>query len=354
MSKINSAIFLSKLKGLASEEALEFLSQLLRLFPTEVQTHVTTALEALPSTGDNIQKVLEIVKGQWEGIQSKKLLNIAILGASQTGKTTLLRTIEKIQSPASPKIFNLIESHGLEEFLGYKSTRQLPNKIDQADLVLLLLDSQYEVSKQTFHLFKKVKSLGKPLIIGLNKADLVSNPTEMAKKTKKILRERTVVLSVYNKMSLQSLFQAIVASHRNALYPLTTGFPRFRKTICRGIVTQAAIGCSLVRVIPIPISNLLPIAAIQTSMVLKISRAYGYQIDQKRSRELIPTLLSGSLIQKASNHFSREFPKQEKLISSSLSGIGTYLLGQGAIHYFERFSSFLEENKFPKSVPLAG
>ena len=354
MSEVDSPNPLNKLRDLAPHKALDFLAQILCLFPPEFQHRVTTTIDTLPSSGDNMQRVLEVVRAQWKGIQSRDRVRIDIVGASQTGKTTLLKAIEEGQAPGSPRIFSLVETTGLEEFLGYDNARRLPNRLKQADLVLLLLDCRYEVSDQTRHLVNRLKGLEKPLLVALNKCDLISHPSEAAKKAQKILGERTVAVSAFSKPTIERLFRSVVASNSSALYPLAISFPDFRKTLCLGIATQAAIGSSLVEAIPIPISDLLPITAIQTSMVLKIARAYGHRIDRNRARELVPMLLSGLVIREASQRLRRQFPAKSKLISLSAAVVGTYFLGRGTIHYFDRFSHLMEEKEFPRSIPAAG
>ena len=354
MSEVDSPSPLNKLRNLAPHEALDFLAQILPLFPPEFQHRVKTTIDTLPSSGDNLQRVLEIVRAQWKGMQSRDRVRIDIVGASQTGKETLLKAIKEGQAPGSPIIFSLVETTGLEEFLGYDNAQRLPKRLNESDLVLLLLDCRYEVSDQTCHLVNKLKGLEKPLLIALNKCDLISHPSEAAKKAQKILGERTVAVSAFSKPTIKRLFRSVVAANSSALYPLAISFPEFRKTLCLSIATQAAIRCSLVGAIPIPISNFLPITAMQIGMVLKISRAYGHQIDRDRARELVPMLLSGLVVREASHRLSRQFPEKAKLISLSAAAVGTYFLGRGTIHYFDRFFHLMEKKEFPRSIGIAG
>ena len=353
MPEDNSDHVLAKLRGAARPEVLEFLSLVLRLFPAEFQYRVRRALDALPAKGDNLQRVLEVVRAQWRGIQSEDWIRISIVGPSQTGKATLLGAIEAGQSASSPEIFNLVETPGLAEYLGYEKAGRFPEALDQADLILLLLDGRYEVSESTRGMLERLKEKGTPVLVALNKCDLIQNPSETARHVQKTLGQRTVAVSALRPRSIPSLLRAIVASNEKALYPLAVGFPGFRGTICRGIVTQASISCALVGAIPIPISDLLPMTAIQTSMLLKIARAYGHHLNRHRARELIPMLLSGVAVREASHRLRRQFPDKAKLIGVSAAGAWTYLLGRGAIAYFDRFSHLLEETASPRSLSAA-
>ncbi len=297
-----------------------------------------------------MQRILEVVRAQWRGIQSEDWIRIAIVGPSQTGKTTLLNTIEAGQSATSPRIFKLVERPGLAEFLGYEKASQFPENLDRANLILLLLDGRYEVSEATHGMLERLKGRGTPVLVVLNKCDLIRNPSEIARNVQKALGQRTVAVSALRTHSIHPLFRAIVASNDSALYPLAIGFPGFRGTICRGIVTQASIGCALVGALPIPVSDLLPMTAIQTSMLLKIARAYGHHLDRRRARELIPMALSGVAVREASHRLRRQFPDKAKLIGVSAAGAWTYLLGRGAIAYFDRFSRLLEETESPRPL----
>src|SRR5690606_39494931 len=55
----------------------------------------------------------------------------------------------------------------------------------------------------------------------------------------------------------------------------------------------SSFGSALVALIPIPVSDLLPMTAIQTAMILKIARAFGFSINRSRARELLPMLAAG-------------------------------------------------------------
>ena len=176
MPENNSDNSLARLRGVASPELLELLSQILRLFPPEFQYRVRKALDTLPEKGDNMQRILEVVRAQWRGVQSKEWIQIAIVGPSQTGKATLLNTIEAGQSATSPRIFTLVETPGLTEYLGYEKANRIPEELDRADLILLLLDCQYEVSEATHRTLERLKGQGTQVLVVLNKCDFDWEP----------------------------------------------------------------------------------------------------------------------------------------------------------------------------------
>lgn len=353
MSSTNSTQPFANLRGLAPAELTDFLTQFLLLFPVEFQERVHRVIETIPASGDTMQRVLEVVRAQWQGIQSEHWIRISLVGPSQTGKTTLLKSILKQQSPHTPDIFSIEEIPGLSEYLGYESTPLSQHKEKRADLTVLVLDAQYEVSGETKAMLDAIRTREPRVLVVLNKCDLVVDPGEAVRRASHTLQQRVVPVSAADGGSLRRLLRAIIATEEEALYPLALAFPRLRSQICRGIVTQSSIACAVVAAIPIPVSDLLPITAIQSSMLLKLARTYGHRLDRGRVLELGPMLLSGLAVREASHRLRRQFPRQAKLIGVSASGAWTYLLGRAAIAYFDRFSALLEEGETATHLPAA-
>jgi uncharacterized protein (DUF697 family)/GTP-binding protein EngB required for normal cell division len=324
----------SKLRDTAPDELLDLLNQVLRFFPAEFQFRLQQVIATLPDKGENLHKILGLVRGQWEGIQSEDNVRIAIVGPSQTGKASILEAIKSGQYKKSPAIFSVVDTTGLNEFLGYDKSRNSPQLLDPSDVVVLLLDSRYEISSETQSLVERLRLLDRPLLIALNKADLIENPARTANQAQKKLGHQVLTVSAFQKGSINRLLRAIVTCHQGSLYPLARSFPEFRSAICAGIVNQASIACGLAGAITIPVSDFLPITAIQTAMLLKLARAFGHPLDRQRARELIPMLASGIVIRKLGHRLRGNRSQYDSLIGATAAGGWTLLLGRAAISYF--------------------
>lgn len=320
---------------------LEFLDQLMYLFPEELRYRLKQVVDSLPREGDNMQKVLEVVRNQWRDIQSESWVKIAVTGPPQTGKTSLVNAILRKQAPDSEPIFNVSESPVLQEFLGFPATDFSEGDYTQADLILFVLDARFSVSDLTLQSLSKLQESKVPVLVVLNKIDLAEDPSAAVRDAKKTLQVSPFPTSAHDSESISKLLKAIVVANPKTLYPLARCFPEFRRTLCNGTIGQAAFASSLVSVIPIPVSDLLPITAIQTSMILKIARAFGCEIDRRRARELVPMLLAGIAVREAGHRLRRRFPRHRSLISVSVAGGWTFALGRLAVRYFDRSSVFL-------------
>lgn len=335
----------ARVRDLGPPALFDFLERITGVLPDEFKYRLRRVIETLPQEGDNLQRVLELVRAQWKDLQSDEWIKIAIVGPGRTGKNSLYRAITSRQDQHGKPIFSIVDTQGLDEFLGYDRQPSIPEELRNADVILLVLDGRYGISEATVEMHRKLSQLGVTLLVILNKIDLVEDPGGTVREARRLLKTSIFAVSVMRPETVNRLLKGIVAANSRALYPLSQAFPEFRRAICNGIVSQASFGSALVSLVPIPVSDLLPITAIQTAMLLKIARAFGFSINQSRARELLPMLAAGGAIREASHRLRLRFPEQKKLIAVSVGGGWTYLLGHAAVLYFHRLARFVNQSE---------
>jgi GTP-binding protein EngB required for normal cell division len=316
------------LRGSAPDELLDFLGQVVQFLPDEFRFRLRQVMRALPAEGDNMHRVLELIRNQWRDIQFERWVRISIVGPAHTGKASLLEAIQSREVRTVGPLFEIVEAPGLEEYLGYGSDHVVPDELVDSDMAILVLDGQLGVSDSTIQLVNRLEELGKPLLVVLNKMDLVQHPAQVLREARKRLRWKVFPASAVTDKSIERLFGAIASVDSRALYPLTQTFPDFRSSICSGVVTQAAVAASLVGGLKIPVSDLLPLTAIQTAMLLKVARKGAHELGER-------------------------YPRQKTLIGVSVAGIWTFTMGRMAIRYFQRFSDLLQGAAKPGSLGQA-
>ena len=329
---------LASIRGWAPDEVVALLDQVSFLLPRGFKVRLQKVLDCLPTRAntDNLQRVLELIRGQWQDIQSEVSVRIAFVGPAQTGKSSLVRAITQRQvTPES--MFSIVDTRTLDALWAHPSGR-LPAELQEADLVAMVLDARLGVSDDTIQMYDWLTSTNKPVLVALNKIDLVENAGSAIRSAAEQLGVTPFPVSVFRSDSLDKLLKAFVSVQPKALYPLCQGFPEFRRPICQGIVTESSLAASVVGAMPTPVSDLLPITTIQAAMVLKIGHAFGHRLNRGRARELLPVLGAGILLREASHRLSRHFPDQSRLIGCSVAGVWTLLLGQASIRYFEGLS----------------
>jgi len=343
----NQRVF-ANLHEYGSKEFIEFLERCSALLPEMLRFRLRSAIRALPAEGDNFERILALVRKHWEGLQSDEWVKIALVGPARTGKQTLVQEIMGYGQNSAKRIFTIVDTQGLEEFLGYKRADKVSSEVSEADIVLLVLDSRYRFTEDTLRMVENFSALRKPFLVVLNKIDLVESPREALRTAKRTLGVDVLSSCAFEPKSLDRLLKSVVAANSKALYPLSQAFPRFRASMCEGIVSQAALGAGLVGVIPIPASDALAISGIQIAMVLKIAKVFGFQISRGRARELLPLLAAGLLVREGAHRLRERFPEQKRLIAVSVGGAWTYLAGRAAVMYFDQVSKFSQAERFEK------
>jgi GTP-binding protein Era len=184
--------------------------------------------------------------------------------------------------------------------------------------------------------------LGKPFVLVLNKMDRVEKERAAVAQARRQLQMSVIPVSVFWPDSVRRILKAIVSACPRALYPLAQNLPGFRRSICKGIVTQAAFGSGLIGAIPIPVGDVIPISAVQVGMLLKLARAHGFRIDRGRAGEILPLLGTGLLVREGCHRLKRAYPEKSTLLSVVVGSGWTYTAGLAAISYFERMAASRE------------
>jgi len=342
----------ANLREWAPQELLRFLDQVVVLFPDQARYRLKQVVDSLPREGDNVHKVLELVRAQWRGLRSEEWVSVAVVGPAQTGKSTLVQAITGHQEDSTKPVFNIVEMPGLEEYLGDGEMEAVAEDLARAELIVMVLDAQYELSDATIRMYEAIAGFGKPILVVLNKIDAVESRSRALRRARKSLGAPVLGASGWDRRMLDPLLKAAVDLSPNTLSTLTQAFPQFRRSICGGLVSQSAFAAAITGAIPIPISDFVPLAAIQTGMLLKLARAYGFSLDRERAQELLPMLAAGIAVREGTNELRGRFPAYRRLISVSVAGLWTFLLGRSAIGYFDQWRSLLIGRSLPKDLPF--
>jgi uncharacterized protein (DUF697 family)/ethanolamine utilization protein EutP (predicted NTPase) len=324
----------------APKDLLSLLDQIVYFFPIETRLSLRKVVESLPKSEDNLVRIYQLVRRQWDDLGSDPHLKIALVGPAQTGKSSLLHSFAKHQEDPEAVSFEIVDLAGLEEYLGYRS-ESLPEELAGVDLVLLVLDAQYGLTEATAGMHRRLTLLPAQVVVVLNKIDLVEAPGEAVRDARRILRTSIIPISTLETARVHYLLKAIVTVYTRALYPLAKAFPRLRRPLCASIVQQAAFAATISGALRTPFPQLLPVAAIHCGMILKVARAFGFPLSLQRARELVPVFGLDLALDRGIDHLQSRFPGRRSVVSSSAYGLYTWALGQVAILYFEKVADFL-------------
>lgn len=329
-------------RDLVPPDLLDFLEQVASLLPDDLRIRLRMVVATAGGDGDPLQRVLEVVRAQWAGLHAVEQLRVALVGPARVGKSSLIAAIGEGNVDRISGMFSVVDYQGLDEYLGYGRSARADLELDQADVVLLVLDGAGGFTEETVRLVQGVRDRSRNVLLVLNRMDLVERPRHVVQEARREFGLPVVGTSLRRPETTRRLLRAMVSACPRALYPLAQQLPSFRRGICRGIVSQAAFGAGLVNGIPIPIGDLLPVSAIQVAMVLKVARAHGFQLNRDRALELIPVLAAGFLVREGNIKLGERFPGKRKLISVLAAASWTALVGSAAVRYFEHMARVCE------------
>lgn len=205
--------------------------------------------------GDLLDEVVKCFSFKAEATVEEDVLNIAVVGKPNAGKSSLVNRIlgyeRVIVSDVAGttrdaidtnfvwngKKFNIIDTAGMrrksnidDEVEQYSVMRSL-YAIRRADVVLVVLDASSEISEQDIRICGYVHEQGKPSLIVMNKWDIVEKDTYTVNKYKKELDEKLKYMDYYvplfvsakTGLRMDRIMKGILEVYDEASKRITTG-----------------------------------------------------------------------------------------------------------------------------------
>lgn len=303
---------------------------------TKLPSNVATARRFLNAVNWNAAQ--EEVKGELDH-------KVAILGMANSGKSTLFNTLRgSYTSPVSPVAgttttlvrgdfgpFTLIDTPGhvvdLQE-----------SAYDESAAVIYLLDATQGIRGQDYTLITKLRAKEKPLVVALNKADMLgANADEVCAEAAARLHVQDVIpISARDGANIaEELIPAIIDTSPDAALTIGRALPRFRRDAAQKLVRTATLVSLAAGLEPIPLVDIPILLGNQIRLVLRLAAVYDQPLSAKYARELVLTIASGLAMRYLAEEAAKAVPVAGDLVSGAIAAAGTWTLGQVAIEYFE-------------------
>ena len=286
------------------------------------------------------------------------LHRLAIVGPVNVGKSTLFNAMAPgIEKPAEvssvpgttkvsqeqrTSVFSLIDTPGADHARDEEETeRGIALKAAQeSNFLLVVFDATRSITKADKALFAELKYFALPYLVILNKVDRI-NPNERERVVEAagnslgVHPRRVIPISAERGDGLDRLMIEIAAREPRLLGQLGTILPNYRKGLAWQAIRRATIASTLIALTPIPFMDLIPLIAIQTSMVLTLARIYNQPMDWRRGRELLTGLGAGILARTAFGELSKLGGVPGWALSASIAGGTTLSIGMVVLRWFE-------------------
>ena len=221
----------------------------------------------------------------------------AVPGSTTTARVAPIDAAGQVQVLTAPGVGDLRA----------ELTARAREALDKIDLVVLVVNAQAGIDVYLNDLAREVGELGRPVLVALNKCDLIEGEEERRRLQQRVaevlvLETRDVIALAADPLPVlgtapfglpqlsgalcrllekagKSLAIARVLAHRDAAAD---------QMILSTVVSAAAIGA-----VPVPGSDFGPLTALQTAMLVRLARIYRVEIAEADIAALLVDLLAG-------------------------------------------------------------
>ena len=283
---------------------------------------------------------------------------MAIVGPANVGKSTLYNQLVRAKadrgevSPvpgttredqqADAGLFTVVDTPGADAVgeVGEREKEIALAAAREADFLIVMFDAIQGIKRDEQALFAELAGLGKPLVVVLNKIDLVRRHADrvMEEVAKSLGLEpgQVVPCSAQAGKNVDRILLAVAKAEPELVAALGQALPAYRRKLALQATHGAASTAAAIALAPLPILDVVPLLAVQVSLVLGIARIYDYRITLRRARELVATFGLGLLGRTLFQELSRLGGPPGWLLAAAIAASTTAVMGYAAAIWFER------------------
>jgi len=284
-------------------------------------------------------------------IEEETLSRLAIVGPVNSGKSTLVNllvgkqvspvtavpgtTREVITRHLGP--FTLMDTPGFGEVGGVDRGGIALEAMREADVVVLLFDAAAGLRQDDYDLFQRLRGNRRPIIVALNKIDLIERDLGLVlADAQSKLGETVIPVSAKEGTNVAEILLPEVIEKRPALaVALGRVLPLYRRKMARSVIRNASALNLLIGMEPIPLLDIPLLLASQVRMILRVAAMYDQGMGSARAKELLSTIAGGVLLRYGTQQALKFLPGPGWIVSGLIAAAGTWAMGRVAVAYFE-------------------
>lgn len=342
-------------------ETRQFLRALYGTLPVDVRRELELSMSALfklvqknPGAASDL---VNLVCRQ-AGPAVKPLSKVAVVGPVNVGKSTLYNALvgnaakraETSPLPGTTRepqiadlgLFWLVDTPGADHGagVGAEEKEKALKAANAADFLLIVFDAARSVTASDKVLYGELRALGKPHAAALNKIDLVKRPlrpaaVESAAGVLDLDPASVLPISAARGWGVEQLILEIAASEPRLLGRLGETIPTLRRKLGWQAIRRATLGSAVVALTPIPVLDLVPLTALQISMVLTLTRIYGQEASLARAGEVLASCGAGLVGRTLFQQLSKLGGVPGWALSVSVAAATTLAIGYSTMRWYE-------------------
>ncbi|MCX6069943.1 MAG: 50S ribosome-binding GTPase [Chloroflexi bacterium] len=281
-----------------------------------------------------------------------------IVGPANSGKSTLYNTLirsgkDRAEVSALPGtthqaqqadagLFAIVDTPGADTpgSAGQEERDRALATAQAGDLLIVLFDAEHGIRPPEQELYNDLVGLGRPMVVALNKIDLVGRERAAALGRAAAALgldvSQLIPVSAKQGQGIDRLLVAVAKSEPGIVAALGAALPAYRGKLAQAVITRAASTAGAIALTPLPFADFLPLVVVQSAMVMSIARIYTYKITLARARELVATFGIGLLARSLFYELTKFGGPPGWLVGAAVAGGTTVAMGRAATVWFER------------------
>jgi small GTP-binding protein len=325
--------------------------------PDQARERLERSLEDLPSDLTRWRTLLDLALEHAKMAAGGKS-RLAIVGPANVGKSTLYNALLRAgesRAEVSPVpgttrtsqegdagALTVVDTPGADAIgeVGEAERDRALAAAREADVLLIVFDAAQGIKREERALFDELVGLGKPFVVALNKMDLVrrerDSVREHAARALGLETSQVVPCTAKDGGNLDRLLAAIARTEPRLVAALGAALPAYRRSLAHVATRRAAGTAAAIALAPLPFLDVVPLLALQSSLVLGIARIYRYRLTPARARELLATFGLGFAGRTLFQQLSKLGGPPGWALAAAIAASTTAAMGYGATAWFER------------------
>jgi len=292
--------------------------------------------------GPAVQPLSTVVVVGPVNVGKSTLYNALLAGTSQQAEVSPVPGTTREAQVAEVGLFRMVDTPGADHGanVGGQEKDLAMQAAMQADFLIVVFDATRSVLASDRILYGQLLALGKPMLVVLNKMDLVpkahrEKAISSAAGVLGLSRDEIHPTSASRGTGLESLLLEVAAAEPRLLGELGRTLTPLRRKLGWQAIRRTAVASCLVALSPIPILDLVPLTLLQGSMILVLARIYDQEIGVSRAGEVVASFGAGLAARALFQQLSKLGGPPGWALSASIAGAATIAIGYATMRWFE-------------------